>query len=573
MQPKLELRKHHQPDTDRIVQAIRCSRLVAQLMANRGITSPGEALSFLYPKLTDLRDPLLLKGMKTAVHRICTAIDNREKIWVFGDFDADGVTSTTILTEFLSSIDASVSWYIPHRVGEGYSLKKSHIATAVDQKIDLIITVDCGSDSHDAIMAAALEDIDVIVIDHHEIRDSIPPAIALVNPKQPECTSGLDHLAGVGVTYYLIIALRSVLRTRGFWNDSNEPNLLQYIDLVAIGTIADMVPMRLENRILAVKGIEQMRLGRRPGLSAILETSRIDRYRLNSDDISYRIAPRINAAGRISHSRICVDLLSSADRRSADQTAAILDQLNTKRQEIELALVRQVDDRLARDPQLLSHPALVLSDPGWNPGVLGIAASKTARAHGRPVILIASGDDPATGSCRSFGVINVYQALERCSAFLEKFGGHAMAAGLTVKHDRIEAFSRAFIDAVNQASDISLTDSPTILYDAVLEPGDITDELAVELDRLRPYGTDNPEPLFICQNLTVVSSVLLGSRHRKMILAKTGQPDSQRIEALQFNLADTSNLPTAFDILGFKIRTNHYNGRTYPQIIVEHAVV
>lgn len=554
----------------RLTQTLGCHPIVATLLTNRGIDTPEEARTFLDPSLETLTKPFSLKDMDKAVTRIISAVENREKILIFGDFDADGVTSTAILNDFFTHVDAELTWYIPHRTKEGYGLKPEHIAMAAEQYVDLIITVDCGSDSFEAVEAARLEDMDIIVTDHHEVPVPPPPALALVNPKQTDCPSGLDHLAGVGVAFYLVIALRMAMREKGMWQELKEPNLIKSCDLVALGTIADMVPLVAENRTLSIAGIDVMRKGKRPGLKALFDVSRIDNVVLDSDDIAFRIAPRINAAGRMSHARICIDLLCSTDRNGAEQKAALLDQLNRKRQQTEQSIVADMEQRIARHPELAERSALVMSDPSWNPGVLGIAASKAAKKYACPVVLISTAHSPATGSCRSVNSINIHKALGQCKGMLQRFGGHAMAAGLTIRENNIKDFSTMFeseIRSMVNGKDIK----KTLDLDCALPIATITRELVEQVDRLRPFGTGNPEPLFYCEDVTVVRSTIIGTRHRKMMLANAADGTGPTMEALHFNIDNPDDLPNHFSKIAFRIRMNRFNRGVSPQIIIEEA--
>lgn len=556
------------PDRDKvekIARILNCHRIIALLLVNRGVDTPERAFPFLVPSLKDITDPFALRDMDKAVLRICTAIENREKILIFGDFDADGVTSTSLLNDFLSYADAEVAWYIPHRIKEGHGLQKNHINMAVDLNIDLIITVDCGSDGNEAVMAARKEDIDVIITDHHETAKPLPSAVAIVNPKREDCTADLGYLAGVGVAFYLVIALRQQLRKTGYWKEIVEPNLLQYCDLVALGTIADMVPLKNENRILTKTGITVMRKGERVGFKALSDISKIDYNKIDSEDISFKIAPRINAAGRISHARICVNLLTSKEKTGADQTADILDQLNKKRQQTEQSIMDDIEKKFLRKPEIMKNSIIVLWDKKWNPGVLGIAASKISKKHTRPVILISTTATPATGSCRSIGNININQALKQCSSFLEKFGGHAMAAGLAIKENNLEDFSKAMEKEI-AVSTCEEDFKKSFSIDCYLDLKDITKDLLNEIDRLRPFGMDNPEPVFACSSVKVISSFLIGNKHRKMVLEQSGAT----MEAIHFNIENPADLPVFFDKIAFKLKVNRFKNRNTLQIIIEH---
>lgn len=608
--------------TSKISKIIGCDQIIAKLLANRGITTPEEAFTFLNPSFQHLTDPFALKDMEKAVERIYTAICNKERILVFGDFDADGITATVLLNDFFNYVEADISWYIPHRVKEGYSLKTQHIKMAADQKCDLLITVDCGSDSYDAVRAAIKEDIDIIITDHHEITGFSPPAFAVVNPKQKTCSSGLEHLAGVGVAFYLIAALRTYMRNQGFWEEIPEPNLVDYCDLFAIGTIADMVPLKAENRILSRTGISVIQKGMRAGLKSLVKISGIDHKNINSDDISFKIAPRINAAGRISHSRICVDLLSEKSSTKAEQTAFVLEELNRKRQEIEKWIVDDIEQRVSLNPAIIKRASIVMQDKKWNVGVLGIAASRIAKKYCRPVVLISTAavnlKEPhhrsaistnqslryATGSCRSIGQINIHAALSKCSDLLENFGGHTMAAGISIKPENIEKFADRFEQEIEKViesdsdlakDDVSDSFNSQMVCDARLNFDDITDKLVSEIELLRPFGTDNPEPLFCCSDVKVISSFMISSKHRKMVLEqinsnRTTQTEDSEIkrtfEAVHFNMGksvdedsslrlqdsiDSTVLPDKFKKIAFRVKKNRFNAKNTTQIFIERT--
>ncbi|HCY86448.1 MAG TPA: single-stranded-DNA-specific exonuclease RecJ, partial [Desulfobacteraceae bacterium] len=383
---------HISPDpelTRRLSKALNCHPVLASLLADRGLNSPEEARFFLDPDFSRLTNPFDLKDMLQGVERIHSAVVNNEKILVFGDFDADGVTATSTVFEFLSRAEADVAWYVPHRVKEGYSLQPAHIDIAVEMNVDLIITVDCGISAAEAVEAARSEDVDVIVTDHHEPGEDFPNALAVINPKQPDCSSGLDYLAGVGVAFYLVMALRKFFREKQVWEEIEEPSLVEYLDLFAIGTIGDMVPLVGDNRTLCIAGMRQIRMGSRPGIKAMVQSARLDIAQMDSDDISYKVVPRINAAGRISHARICVSHLTAPSLSEAKTTAQLLDDLNLKRQHIEREIVLDIENRISRDPTLLDGRIIVLWDRRWEPTVLGIAASRLSRKYTSPVVLMS----------------------------------------------------------------------------------------------------------------------------------------------------------------------------------------
>ena len=492
---------------------------------------------------------------------------NREKILIFGDFDADGVTATALIHEFLSRVEAHVTWYIPHRIKEGYGLLPEHIQMAAGRAVDLIITVDCGISSADAVAAAAAEDMDVIITDHHEPGPDLPRALAIVDPKQPDCPSGLSFLAGVGVAFFLVMGLRKYFREKALWNAYPEPQLLPFLDLFAMGTIGDMVPLVNGNRVLCMAGIRQMRTTARPGIQALAKAARIDLKRMDSDDISFKMVPRINAAGRMSHARIGVSLLISQTLADAEKTAFMLDDLNGRRQTIEQEIIAQIERRIQDEPSLLDKRLLMLWDNHWNPSVLGIAASKLARKYVCPVLLLSCNHHTAVGSGRSINQINIHEALTANAHLLDKFGGHAMASGLTLSPDRLKELESGLQTHLN-AHYAPADFSKNLTIDAVLDMDDICLNLARDLDRLRPFGTDNPEPLFLAKRLNVVSSTIIGRSHRKMLLKSADCAAGPAVEAFHFNVPDPQQTPVFYDQLAFRLKLSKFKTET-PQMIVE----
>ena len=561
--------KYFEPDkaaVELFIERLNCHPILAKLLTARNILTVQDAESFLNPNFENLTDPFLIKDVDIAVKRIYTAIENKEKILVFGDFDADGVTATALLIDFLEYCHADTSWYIPHRIKEGYGLQPDHIKMARDRDVDLIITVDCGVTSFDAVRDAGYEDIDVIITDHHEPGPELPCALAVINPKRKDCGSCLDYLAGVGVAFFLVMALRKFLREKGFWEDLNEPNLKDSLDLFTIGTIGDMVPLVHINRTLCIAGFKRIRQGTRPGLKSLADISRLDLTKIDSDDISYKIVPRINAAGRVSHARICVSQLTATDRISAEKTAGLLDQMNTKRRKIEQEIVTDIEKKLIQNPHLLNKKLLFLWDDQWDPSVLGIAASKLSKKYFCPVVLLSTGNGDAIGSCRSINRVNIHQALTESESLLVKFGGHAMASGLTVKKDNLKQLHQRlqnYIETSYSHHDFQ----KTLTIDAILDPQDIDIQLAREIDQLRPFGIENPEPVFLCEDLDVVSSYIIGNSHRKMTLERSGS-SNHPLEAFHFNITDTDNLPVYFSKIAFKIKINKFRTNTV-QIIIE----
>ncbi len=412
------MKKHwqmHQSDPDVVEQLSRglnYNPITATVLVNRNISTLPEAWNFLKPSVSNLRPPFSLKDMDVAVDRIYKAIIAKEKILIFGDYDVDGVTAVVILLDFLRYAGADVAYYIPHRISEGYSIQPGHISRYVrPNQFDLIITADCGSGSRQAVEAANRFGIDMIITDHHNISEDIPPARAVINPKRHDCTAGLQNLAGVGVAFFVLICLRTRLREKGYWNERPEPNLKAYCDLVALGTIADMVPLVGENRILSKTGLELIRAGHRPGLTALLEASAIHDRILNAEDVAFKLAPRLNAAGRMDHAARAVDLLNAQDTEAAKAAAQTLNLLNRKRQDLERGILADIQRFIDNNPSLLRRRSLVLYRPGWHVGVLGIVASRLMHNYHRPVVLISLQDGSGKGSARGIEGLNPYDAL------------------------------------------------------------------------------------------------------------------------------------------------------------------
>ncbi len=556
------------PDEDavrRVREALDCRPLTAAILVNRGVATAEAARAFMDGALSGLRPPFGIRDMDAAVRRIAHALQEREKILIFGDYDVDGVTATTLLLEFLRESGADVSFYIPHRTREGYDFQANHVLqVAIPRGVDLIVTVDCGSTRHEAVRLAGESGIDVVVTDHHTI-GAPPPAEAVVNPRRADCDAGFDHLAGVGVAFSLLICLRRHLRETGFWSGRKEPNLRAFSDLVALGTVADMVPLVAENRILSRIGLSELNRGERRGVAALAAAAGLSPTGIRADDIAFRLAPRLNVAGRLGHAETAVELLTT---RSADRAAAIaeeLNRLNRRRQETEKRMLDQAEAELARRPALLSGNSLALAHPDWHEGVLGIVAAKLVDRYWRPVILMSARPPLGKGSGRSIPGVNLHDALVACAGHLKKFGGHPMAAGLQIDTDRIDAFREAFEAAVSRGTRPErfrrvLPIDAELDFDAV-EPG-----LVDEIESLGPFGEGNPEPLFMARNVNVVSAHVVGRFHRRMSLRPEGA--GAALDAIRFNV-DPKERPARFDALAFRLRWNRWNGAKRIQIVVE----
>lgn len=573
MQPHWKLKSPATETVRSLQRRIACHPVIAAILVNRDITSPQDARTFLNPSISNLRSPFQLKDIEIAVQRIADAIRGYEKILLFGDYDVDGVTGTAILLDFLKHTGADVSYYVPHRLKEGYSLQPSHITDiAIPQGVKLIITTDCGAGSHQAVETAQKADIDVVITDHHITGDTLPPALAVVNPQRRDCRAGFNHLAGVGVTFYLLIALRKHLRDQGFWLDKPEPNLKDYCDLVALGTIADITPLVGENRILTDAGIDLINQKKRIGVKALIEASGLNKQLADAEDVAFKLAPRINAAGRMEHAGMGVELFTTANLATAREIAGKLNDLNAKRQKTEKFILDLIEAYLENTSSLLANKSLVLTDHhsphAWNPGVLGIVASRLVRKYFRPVVLIACQNGTGKGSARSIPGFNLYDGLSGCGHLLENFGGHAMAAGLKIRTNRLARFRDAF-DAIVRQNTVADDFTPVLMIDHELNFDDIDAALLDDLESLKPFGQDNPEPFFMARNISVVSSKIVGGCHRKMVLGQSGQYTPKRFAAIQFNIDAKANPPDFFDRIAYRLRWNRWNHTQTVQLVIE----
>jgi single-stranded-DNA-specific exonuclease len=563
-----------QPDAGmakKLSERLHCHPVTAAVLINRNLTSAKAASNFLTPSLHRMRSPFELKDMDVAVNRIYRAIVGNEKILIFGDYDVDGITATAVLLDFLQTIGADVSYYIPHRIKEGYSLQPRHIANYVlPNQIRLVITTDCGTGSHAAIAAAGKAGIDVIVTDHHKVSEKIPPATAVLNPKRPDCPSGMEALAGVGVAFALIIALRKYLRDQNFWKGGPEPNLKNFCDLVALGTIGDIVPLVSENRIFSKAGLNIINTEARPGIKALCEVAGISRQPTHAEDISFKLVPRLNAAGRMDHASLALQLLTTDNMETARQLAQSLDGFNNQRRELEQSILEDILEDYRQQPDHLEHQTLVKWHPGWHQGVLGIVASRIVETYCRPAILIAVAGELGKGSGRSIPGLDLYKALESCRHCLEDFGGHSMAAGLTIKAEKLIEFQRSFEKAVTRMS-VSDNRMPRLTIDTPIHFDEISERLIDEIESLSPFGTANPEPVFMAQNIKVVSSKIIGGNHRRMMLVQNAQSSGKPVPAIRFNAEDNLLDATTFTRIAFRLRWNRWNDNKTVQLIIEDA--
>jgi single-stranded-DNA-specific exonuclease len=482
---------------DELARALGVSSTVAGLLIARGCADPETAHRFLFPSLDDLHDPFLLPDMDAAATRLALAIERRERILVHGDYDVDGITSTALLTRVLRALGANVDHFVPDRREDGYDLRVHSVQRAAKQGVQLIVTVDCGIVACEAAEQARELGIDLIVTDHHQPGEKLPRALAVVNPHRAGSLYPFPELAGVGVAYKTATALVRKLQV------PETSFRTKFLDLVALGTTVDCMPLLGENRVFVKYGLETLRQASKAGLKALMEVAGIQPGRLDSRSLGFALGPRINAVGRLDEARHALDLLLTGDARIAAELARKLDRCNMERQQ---AQSRMVSDALqqALHPDRQADRILVLADAHWHSGVIGIAAGKIAEQLGRPVIMIALDGETGRGSARSVDGFHIFNTIDSCRELLERCGGHAQAAGFDIKAERVEEFRQR----VCLQADRDLTDEvlqPRLNVDTFLDVDEVRMELARELRRLEPFGHGNHEPVFATRAVPLVA--------------------------------------------------------------------
>jgi len=525
------------PYAPQLARETEISTLKAQILINRGISDSSSIKSFLSPRLSNLIDPMLLKDMDKAVELILKAIQNREKITIYGDYDADGITATTLLLNLFSSLDIPASYYIPNRINEGYGLNPDAVEKIAKNGTKLIITVDCGTADRKELDLAKRLGMKVVVTDHHQIPEEFNPICPVINPYRPDSSFPFKNLAGVGLAFFLAIAIRATMRETGWFKVRPEPDLRNYLDLVAIGTVADMVPLHDQNRILVHTGIEAMKASKWPGIKAIQEISQVDIPNITSHDLAFRLAPRINAPGRMGEAEIGVKVLTTDQEALAMSLAREMNTINSHRQTIEQNILEQIEETIIPREDMKNRKTLILSDHGWHMGVLGIVASRLLEKYYRPTLVLSIRDGMAIGSGRSIDGFNLYKALSKLEHLFERFGGHYHAAGFSLKASNIEALSWGLEDLAQE--ELKKEDLiPAIEIDGEVMLSDITLETVTDLRSLFPFGAGNPEPIFYTHSLSVLDSRIVGERHLKLRVKQGGVV----MDAIGFGLSDRDPL-------------------------------
>lgn len=540
-------------------QAININASLAALLIQRGINTFEEARDFFRPSLENLHDPYLMKDMDKAVSRLCEAMDNEEKILVYGDYDVDGTTSVTLVYGFLSNYYENLEFYIPDRYKEGYGISKTGIDWAHENGFSLIISLDCGIKSLNEIAYASELGIDFIVCDHHKPGDTLPAACAVLDPKRADCNYPYKELSGCGVGFKLLQALCIDLGLE-------DELLFSFLDLLAVSIASDIVPITGENRILTYQGLKVLNESPRPGMKALMDISGVSKE-LTINNIVFGLGPRINAAGRIAHAKHAVHLLIAKDQDEADLLAEKINEKNKVRKDFDLNITDEAI-RMIQEEVALDSKSTVLFKNDWHKGVIGIVASRCIEKFYRPTIILTENNGMATGSARSVDGFDVYEAIAKCSDLLEQFGGHTYAAGLTMKLENIKAFQERFEQVVS--CDIRQEDLiPKLDVDLKIELSQINQKFYNILKQLAPFGPGNMDPVFISENVRDDGSArLLKDQHLKLRISQDG---FNAIEAIGFNMVEPFKRISKgepFNIC-YHIYENEFNGKKSLQLFIK----
>lgn len=515
-----------------IVKEFNIHPVIAQILVSRGFKSLEEIHAFLYAKLPDLLDPQLFEDMNRAITRICKSLSTHENILIYGDNDVDGITAATLLTEFLRFIGANVFFYIPNRNALKQSILLDAIDYAVSNQCKLIITVDCGITAANEIAEAVKKEVDVIITDHHEPTDKLPHCVATLNPKLLHSSYPNRHLTGVGVAFKLAHALTNHLISTGIIS-ATKVDLKRYLDLVALGTIADMGALIGENRILVRYGLRQLRKTKRIGLSKLFTVCDLKLGEITPIDIASKVAPRLNSLGRIADPRKGVELLLIRDPVAAEALAKELDLNNTERQKIEREDSKDIEQLILKHPKILKEKAIVLFSDRWHPGIIPIITARIAKQYNRPTIVISIDQGIGKGSVRTIPEFPLLKHLHNHSELLINFGGHDFAAGLTIKEENIAAFKDRFIQAAN--AQLNSQDIASKLHlDAEVQFNDLTFDFLESLHLLEPFGNENPAPILYCNAKQTWPPKVVGKTHLKLYL----EQNERTLEGIGFGLGE-----------------------------------
>lgn len=542
-----------------LADSLNVSNILASLLIQRGITNFYEAKNYFRPSLETLHDPFLMNGMQEATQRVIHALTHNEKICVYGDYDVDGTCSAALMYLFLKDLGANVETYIPNRITEGYGVSITSIDILKERGVNLIITVDCGITAVDEIDHANSMGIETIVCDHHQPKEKIPNAYAVLDPIKPGCNYPFKHLSGAGVAFKLARAVGDRIGKKDL--------ALKYLDLVALAGAADIVPLVDENRVLVKEGIDLINTNPRPGIVALLKSARMEPGNLNAGQIVFTIAPRINAVGRLGDANRAVDLFTTDDPKRAIELAQVLEDENTERRKIDEMTfshaMQLVDSGIDMDSDL----GIVLHCEDWHPGVIGIVASRLVEKFHRPAVMLTTIDGVAKGSARSIHGFNIYEALQSCEDLLLQFGGHEAAAGLAIEIEKLDEFKEKFNSVLRK----NMTDENKlheVHIDTKISFSDISPKFLRVLEQFAPYGPGNMRPVFMSENVSLVYPPrIVGVNHIVTSLRQNG--NDKVFDAIGFNLgafaSQIDKTKNMIDIV-YTIETIQKDGKSYPQI-------
>ena len=556
MNKKWQVYQVENDEVEKLQEKYKINKLLATILVNRGIIEEEQIEKFLKPKRSDFYNPYGMPDMNIAVERIMKAIENKEKTIIYGDYDVDGITSVTVLKSFLEERGLHVGVYIPNRLEEGYGLNKKAVEYIAEQKYSLMITVDCGISAVEEVEYANQLGIETIVTDHHEPGNELPNAIAVVDAKRKDNQYQCRNLAGVGVVFKLIQAI-------GIKMGLEEKEYLKYLDIVCIGTISDIVPLTDENSVIVKLGLKLVEQTRNLGLKSILQASGYNK--IDSVTISFGIAPRINACGRMGHQEEALNLFLSKDINEVNELTQKLNEYNKTRQEIEKRIYKDATTQI-EEQGLANKNTIVLMGKNWHHGVIGIVASKITEMYFKPSILLCEEDDLGKGSGRSIPGFDLYEALTECKESINRFGGHAMAVGINVKKDKLEEFKEK-LEQISKEKNIEEI-VPILKIDAQISLDEINKEIVNSLRKLEPFGEENKNPLFVFKNLKIDSiRALSEGKHLKLTL----KDNKNIVNAIGFNLGDFANeyrIGDKIDVVG-NLEINSFNGVDNIQINIK----
>lgn len=535
---------------------------LANILLQRGITDFENAKQFFRPSLDEIHDPFLMKDMDKAVERLQQAIDAGEKILIYGDYDVDGTTSVALVYSYLSNYYPNLEYYIPDRYAEGYGVSFKGIDYAAENNCKLIIALDCGIKAIEKVDYATEKGVDFIICDHHRPGDKIPNAAAVLDPKRNDCDYPYDGLSGCGVGFKLMQA----------WDqhtNKDETKLFEYLDLLAISTCADIVPITDENRIFVHYGLKKINENPRLSIQVMKELSDIRNPEMTVMDVVFTFAPRINAAGRISSGKKAVEMLVAEDRAVIEEVGQKINAYNEERRGLDKSITEEALSFFVDNEELQSRKSTVLFKEDWHKGVIGIVASRLIETHYKPTIILTESNGKATGSARTVEGFDVYNAIDACSDLLEQFGGHTAAAGLTLKKENVDAFIKKFEEVVCEQIDEELL-TPVVEIDAELTLSQIDDKFNRVLKQFAPFGPHSMRPVFKTENVLVDYVGLVGDKHLKMTVFEADNP-SHKLSCIGFNLGKYANdlAPGMPFSIVYNIEENHWNGQSTLQLNVK----